>query len=1134
MTFFFVLQSFTDVNDCKVTVNVKNASIEEILWKIKEQTKLEFVYVTEDLKPYKGISLNVTDKPLKSVLDGLFKNTNLKYSVSNDVIVIARKTSNVHSTPSEGTETTQYIVGKVKDSQGIPLPGAYVVVKGTNDYYYTDVDGNFKIESSKVNPQSLLQVSYIGMRPQELPVGNSSKLNIILADMSEQIEEVMVVAYGVVRKEAYTGSAQVIKGDQIMGEASPLTAEKALQGYVAGVRVTQTDGQPGAKATIQIRGIGSINGNLEPLYVIDGVPMVSGDMSQLISSNVMTALNPDDIESMTVLKDAAATSLYGSRAANGVVIITTKQGKAGKTIFNVDYEHGWTKTAMKHELFGEYLNGTEYTQYALEGLKNRYLYDRKALPGQASYVAGNTEMNEAALNYAYSNLNSKAKVIHPDDTFDGTFNYATADRSKYLTNARNTDWAKQLFKAGKEDRVNVSARGGDDKMKFFTSLGYFNQVGLLPSSSFERYTGKINIDNKVSDIFNFSINESIAYTDQSGTSSGGYYSNPIWGVKNLNPTAPVFASEGVYYRYPGFITKIPNYVKNVQEEVKKSQNFRSISNLTLNLNFTKWLSFRSVNGLDYINLIERSEAGIDSHDGRNENGDLAEVFTKIIDITTSNTLNFNKAFNKHRVSAVLGYEAKKNHYKYFYGEGTGYISDNFLELDNAAQAVEVGGSYTDDRLVSYLAKGDYSYSDKYYFSASYRMDGSSRLAKDERWGNFYAVSAAWDLSKEGFLAGNENINNLRLKTSYGTTGNLPTGLYQSQALFSFTRKYNGDPVFFLSSVGNPKLTWEHSYTLNFGIDYSLFNSRLQGSIEYYNKITDNLLNNAAVSANTGFSSILVNEGKLANNGVELTINSRNIVSGGFTWNTDFNISWMKATVKKLNDDIISAPLIFREGENLFSFYAREWAGVDSQTGQPLWYVNNYGPDGKTPDGGRETTSDVSKANRVVLSKSYPSLYGGLTNRFSFKGIEVSFLFTFTLGGHMYHNLDRLNADGKYIGTYNPTKRALDGVWQSPGDDASKPLIIYGNPYMPETQSSRYILSTDHLRLKNLSVSYNLPKKFINKFKISNCKIFFNGTDLITFYKYDDINPEVSYSGYTNAGSRYPALKSFRLGLNIQF
>lgn len=1133
-TFFVVLQSFTDINDCKVTVNVKNASIEEILWKIKDQTKIEFVYVTEDLKPYKGITLNVSNKSLKSVLDGLLKNTNLKYSVSSNVIVISRKTSNNVASSEQVSDSKQYIVGKVKDSHGEPLPGAYVVVKGTNNNYYTDVDGNFKIEASKVNSQSVLQVTYIGMRAYELPIGNNNKLNIVLEDMSEQINEVMVVAYGVVRKEAYTGSAQVIKGEQIMKEASPLSAEKALQGYVAGVRVTQTDGQPGAKATIQIRGIGSINGNLEPLYVIDGVPMISGDMSQLISSNVMTALNPDDIESMTVLKDAAATSLYGSRAANGVVIITTKQGKSGKTVFNVDYEHGWTKTAMKHELFGEYLNGTEYTQYALEGLKNRYLYDRNALPGQSNYIAGNTELNEAAMNYAYSNLNSKAKVIHPDDTFDGKFNYSTADRGKYLTNARNTDWAKELFKAGKEDRVNVSARGGNDKLKFFTSLGYFNQVGLLPSSNFERYTGKINLDNKVSDFFNFSFNEAISYTDQSGTSSGGYYSNPIWGVKNLNPTAPVYASEGVYYRYPGFITKIPNYVKNVQEEVKKSTNFRSISNLTLNFNFTKWLSFRSVNGLDYISLDERSEAGIDSHDGRNEKGDLAELFTKIEDITTSNTLNFNKSYNKHRVSAILGYEAKRNHYKYFYGEGTGFISDNFLELDNAALASAVGGSYTDDRLVSYFAKADYSYNDKYYVSASYRRDGSSRLAKDERWGDFYAVSAAWDLSKEGFLSGNDNINNLRLRTSYGTTGNLPTGLYESQALFSFSNKYNGDPVFFLSNVGNPKLTWEHSYTWNFGIDYSFFNSRLQGSLEYYNKITDNLLNDASVSANTGFSSILVNEGKLENNGVELTISSRNIDSGDFSWNTDFNISWMKAKVKKLNDDYISSPLIFREGEDLFSFYAREWAGVDPQTGQPLWYVNKYGEDGKTPDGGRETTSDVSKANQVVLSKSYPSLYGGITNRFSYKGIEVSFLFTFTLGGHLYHNLDRLNADGKYIGTYNPTKRALDGIWQNPGDNASKPLVIYGNPYMPETRSSRYILSTDHLRLKNLSVSYNLPKKLISKLKITNCKIFFNGTDILTFYKYDDINPEVSYSGYTNAGSRYPALKSFRLGLNIQF
>jgi TonB-linked SusC/RagA family outer membrane protein len=1127
----FMLQSFITIDDTKVTINVKNVSIEQVLWKLKEQTKIEFVYGTDDLKAYKNVSLNMVNKSLKSVLDNLFTGTDLKYEISKDVIVITKRA------PEEirkSGDNKKFIKGTVKDSSGEPLPGASILIVGTTLNYFTDIDGKFQIESDKVNPQSILRVTYIGMKSDESALGARRELNIVLNDMAQQIGEVMVVAYGVVKKEAYTGSASVVKGEQIMKEASPLSAEKALQGYVAGVRVTQTDGQPGAKATIQIRGIGSINGNLEPLYVIDGVPMVSGDVSQLISSNVMTALNPDDIESMTVLKDAAATSLYGSRAANGVIIITTKQGKAGKTIFSVDYEHGWTKTAMRHELFGEYLNGKQYTEYALEGLKNRYLYDRKALPGQANYVSGNSALQEEAMNYAYSNLNSKAKVIHPDDKLDGTFKYSTADRDKYMSNARNTDWARELFKSGKEDKLNLSARGGNDKMKFFTSLGYYSQVGLLPSSRFERYTGKISIDNTVSDFFSFSINESVAYTDQSGTSSGGYYSNPIWGIKNLNPTAPVSLESGEFYKYPGFSSKIPNYVKNVQEEVKKSTNFRSITNLTATANITKWLTFRTVNGLDYINLAERSEAGIDSHDGRNEKGDLAELFTKILDMTTSNTFSFNKSFAKHKISAVMGYEAKKYHYKYFYGEGTGFISDKFLELDNAAQAIAVGGSFNDDRLVSYFVKGDYNYNDRYYFSLSYRRDGSSRLAQEERWGNFYAVSGAWDLTKSSFIKNIKWINSMRLKSSYGTTGNLPTNLYASQSLFSFSNRYNGDPVFFLSNVGNPKLTWEHSYTFNIGVDFSLLNARLQGGLEYYNKITDNLLNNAAVSANTGFSSILVNEGKLANNGVELSLASRNIVKNDFKWSTDLNISWMSAKVKDLANDVISSPLIFREGENLFSFYGREWAGVNKETGEPMWYVNEYEADGKTPKKERTTTNDPAKANQVILTKAYPNLYGGITNRFSYKGIELSFLFTFTLGGHMYHNLDRNSADGKYIGTYNPTKRALEGVWRQPGDDASKPLVIYGNPYLPETLSDRYILSTDHLRLKNLTISYNLPKNFVKKMKLANCKIYFNGTDLFTLFKYNDINPEVSYSGYTNAGSRYPALKSFRLGVNLQF
>lgn len=1122
------LQSFISIEKERVTLKVENSTIEQVLWKLKDLTKIEFVYSNEDIAPYKNINLNVKDKPLNLVLNDLFKGTALKYEVTNDVIIISKTNAGKKEQPGKTVVT-----GVVTDTGKEPLPGVSVFIQGTDKVAFTDIDGKYSITLEDA-PATTLTFSYMGMKTQDIPVGSKTRLNVTLEDEMEQIDEVMVVAYGTVKKEAYTGSAQVVKGDQVMREAAPLSAEKALQGYVAGVRITQTDGQPGAKATVQIRGIGSINGNLEPLYVIDGVPMVTGDKSQVMSSNVLSALNPNDIESMTVLKDAAATSLYGSRAANGVIIITTKQGKAGKTTFSVDYEHGFTSTAMPHELFGLYLSGKDYTEYALEGLKNRYLYDRKALPGQPNYDSGNGAIQEDAMRYAYQNLNSKAKILHPDDKLDGKFNYATADMSRYLTHARNTDWANELFKGGHEDKVNVSARGGNEKIRFFSSLGYFNQVGLVPSSEFERFTGKVSVENKATDFLTFSLNESISYTDQSGTSSGGYYSNPIWGMRNLNPTAPVYDNNGGYFRYPGFSTKIPNYVKNVQEQVKESQNFRSITNLNITVNLTKWLTFRSVNGLDYINLLESAVNGIDSHDGRNEKGTVGEYYSKMMDLTTSNTLTFDKGFGKHKLNALLGYEAKKYHFKYFGAEGSGFISDDYLELDNAATASGVGGAFSDDRLVSYFLKGDYNYDDKYYFSASYRRDGSSRLAQNQRWGNFYAFSAAWDMARESFIKKIKWINSLRLKTSYGTTGNLPEGYYESQALFSLSNKYNENPVFYLKSMGNPLLTWEHSYTWNIGIDFSLLNYRLSGTLEYYNKITDNLLNNATVSVNTGFSSILVNEGKLANNGVELTLSSRNLVKKHFTWSTDLNISWMRAIVKELPDDVISSPRIFREGEHLYSFYAREWAGVDPQTGQPLWYVNKYGADGKTPVKDGSVTSKASEANQVILGKAYPDIYGGITNRFSFYGFDVSFLLTFTLGGHMYHSLDTRTADGYYIGTYNPTYRGASGYWRQPGDEASRPMVIYNNPYQPTTVSDRYILSTDHLRLKNFTVAYNLPQNFVKKMRMQNAKVYFNGTDLLTFYKHKDINPEASYTGNTNAGSRYPAMKSFRLGINIQF
>lgn len=1128
-----ILQSFINIKEQKITIKLNNVTIEQFLWKVKEKTNLEFIYSNQDIEKCKPVNVDVTNKPLNLLLDEVLINAGLSYTVSNDAIVISKTKAVNTLVTSSVKQKIKTIEGLVTDLSKNPLPGVTVFVKNSKLGTATDMDGRFKLNISD-DSQNILVFSFIGMRTQQVDIGDKTQFNILMEDLTEQIDEVMVVAYGTVKKEAFTGSASIVRGDEVIKESSPLSVEKALQGYVAGVRITQTDGQPGAKATVQIRGIGSINGNIEPLYVIDGVPMLSGDKSQLISSNVMTAINPDDIESMTVLKDAAATSLYGSRAANGVIIISTKKGKTGKTVFNADYEHGWVTTAMPNELYNLYMNGKEYTEYALEGLTNRYLYDRGALPGLSNYNSSNSSIITDAKNYALANLNKKAKIIHPDDNLDGAFNYNTADYSKYLSNPRNTDWAKELFDTGREEKANISARGGSNKLKFFSSLGYYKQVGLLPSSSFERFTGKVNLDHTVNDFISFNIDETIANTDQSGTSSGNYYSNPIWGVKNLNPTAPVFLSDGSYFRYPGFSTKIPNYVKNIKEQVKESSNFRSLTNATLTVKFSDWLNFKSVNGIDYMFMTERSKSGIDSHDGRNEKGTLADIFTKLSDFTTSNTLNFNKSFKEHLITALIGYEARSYKSNYFYAEGSGFISDNFLYLDNAALASGVGGSVNEDRLVSFLTKADYNYKGKYYFSGSLRRDGSSRLAESVRWGNFYALSGAWNISREKFLKDSKWINNLRLKVSFGTTGNLPGGYYESQSLFSLSNKYNGSPVFFLKNTGNPFLTWEHSYTWNAGLDFSIFNSRISGSIEYYNKLTDNLLNYASVSVNTGFSNLLVNEGKLRNSGFEFTISSKNIVNKNFKWSTDFNISTMKAIVEELPNDVFSSPRIFRQGEHLYSFYAREWAGVNSETGEPMWYKNVYGPDGKTPIKDGSKTSKIAEANQVVLCKAYPDFYGGIVNRFSYKNFELSFLATFTYGGNMFHNLNRLWADGRYIGVYNPSKNAAESVWKKPGDKAENPIVIFDNPYQPQEMSSRYIMSTDHIRIKNISFSYSLPKKMVERLKINNVKIYFNATDPLTFYDYNYINPEVSYTGQTNAGSRYPGIKSYRVGINIVF
>lgn len=1017
--------------------------------------------------------------------------------------------------------------GIVYGPDGEPLVGVTVMVKGKTTGAMTDLEGRFRIPVDNLS-NAVLVFTYVGMKSQEIKTEGKNNITVHLVDDHTQLDEVMVVAYGTTTREAFTGSAVSVKSDKITeAAASKTSAVEALHGNVAGVRFSNTSGQPGDLSSIQIRGIGSINESTAPLYVVDGVTM----------SASLNMLNPEDIESMTVLKDAAATSLYGNRASNGVIIITTKKGNAGRTKVSVNYEHAWSSQSMPRSLKGFYMSGSEMTDYAMEALKNRYLYNNQALPWQSAYDPSNTAIYDAARDYALKNLHSAAKIMHPDDRLDGSFDYSTADLNKYLTNPRNSDWADAVFRTGEENKVNLTATGGSERLNFYASLGYLNQEGIVIGSEYDRYTGRVSVNGKFGKFIDFTVGESVGYSIKNEQTDGGYNANAIDGMRWLNPTMPVYLDDGSLNLTPGYYNNTPNYIYSLEHMSFTYKALSSISNIDVTVRFCDWLYFHTVNGID-INYIQEKQVWDPlSVDGAATNGFIWQYSSVYHKMTTSNTLNFKKGFGDHNLQALAGYEAMKYTYDNFEGSGQEFAYADKMYLGNAATPASVGGYEGSDRMVSIMAKADYNYATRYYLSASYRRDGTSRFIAKNRWGNFWSVSGAWTISKENFLAATRGwLNSLRLKLSYGTNGNQPSGYFNNLNLFNVAARHNLQPALMASKLGNPNLSWENSYTWNAGIDFNVLDSRLSGSVEYYNRKTTDLIDWTNISYLTGWTSFIVNDGKLRNTGVEITLNSRNISTPDFQWTTDFNISYMRAKVEELKGGSrISHPYITQEGENLYSFYTREWAGVDPATGQGTWKLNKKDENGVVIDS-EGLTHNVQEADRVVVGKGYPDWFGGLTNTFSYKGFELSFLLTFTLGGDMWDNTHyETVTDGERLGTQNFRRDSGQNYWTKPGDVAENPIVIANNPLLSSSSTStRRLLSSDHLRLKTLTFGYSLPEKWINRIGVRGARIYLNANDVLTFSKCKYIDPEVGLNGASKSPSNYPMLKSWRIGIKLDF
>jgi TonB-linked SusC/RagA family outer membrane protein len=987
----------------------------------------------------------------------------------------------------------------ISEEDGLPVVGASILVKGTTVGTVTDMDGKFTLSNVPSSAKTLV-VSFIGMATQE--VGIKSNLQISLKADTEVLDEVMVVAYGTARKASFTGSASVMKAGEISTQKESLV--KSLEGKVAGVRVGGSTGDPGSDQKILIRGIGSINGSTQPLYVVDGVPVVNDDMSSgLKSQSVLSSINPDDIASMTILKDAAAASLYGSRAANGVVIITTKQGKEGKTRVSYDMETGWTNMAVRNQY--NMMNAKDTKDYYWHAIKN-YFIEYAGMDEAAAASAANEEVPGWFYNY---NSNT------------------------------NTDWKKEVYKNGLNTNHQVAINGGNEKTRFYTSFGYNKVKGIVKGSEFERYSGRLNLDHKVTNWLRVSAKQMISFSstegfrDQNDQAQGFGTTSPLSIMFSMDPTAPVKLEDGSYNPNASFSSKIsnPNLMlgqkTGPRAETVASDLMRSMTNfeaeVTLPYNFTA----RTVLGYDYMNNKEREFWAPESVNGESLGGLGTRYDYTNKTLTSSTTLNYRNSFDRHNVNALVGYEVEDRSLNYLYASAKSYATDKLPDLANG-QSYSTSSNVYEAAIMSYFGNINYDFDNKYYLSASFRRDGSSRLAADNRWANFWSVSGAWRLSGESFLQDNPLFTDLKLRVSYGTNGNLPGDYFGYMDTYSTNGGYGSSPAIYWGNAGNANLGWEKSKNFNVGVDWNLYN-RVNLTVEYYSKLTTDLLFQTPTSYVTGFSSQWQNLGKMKNQGLEFTISSQNVVTENFTWTTDLNLTRQSIKIKELPDgaDVQYGDgnmYLLREGESMHSFYLPEYIGVNSETGLGEFWID---PD----DHSKGVTNYYSKAGKGIVGKAVPDWMGGMTNRFTYKNFDLSFMISFQTGASLfdYPGYFLTYSDGVRIGSFNMTADVAGNYWTKPGDKVDNPKPIYNNPYRSDRFSSRTIRSTDNIRMRDITFGYKIPvsKKYIN-----NLRVYFKATNPFLIYcATKDIDPDVDINGYRQTDT--PPTKAFMFGLNFE-
>lgn len=1031
------------------------------------------------------------------------------------------------------TAQTQKVTGVViSEEDGQPVIGASVLVKGTQIGTITGVDGDFTLPNVPSSAKTLL-ISYVGMQTQEVAVAPS--LRVILKSDSEILDEVTVIAYGTAKKNSLTGSVATIKSSDM--EKLPVTSfEKALQGLSPGLQIASVSGQPGSSTQVRIRGIGSMSASSTPLYVIDGVAIEAANLSEVAntskygtSANPLSNLNPNDIESITILKDASAASLYGSRAANGVILITTKQGKKGQA--KVSFKAQMSSSKLPSGGY-DLMNASEHYALYYGGFYNNNI--AKGMSSEEASAAANKSTQSMYGRNPYN-------VANPLD--------ASGDLTSGAQLMIDTDWLDEVFRTGMSQEYDISVNGGNEKSKYFISMGYMNQEGIVIGSDFERYSGRTNVSTEIKPWFSMGINSTFSLAKQNTPVGGGGGASPLTNGIFLPNAVPVYDLDENFqmqydengkplYNFKNPIFQDMNVISFAQTDKYATNTYRVLVNPYVDFNFygVHWKTSLSY---DYINLDETQWYNAEHGNGKAAQGRLYKyaIWNNTFGLTSTLNYNFNIK-EDHHFSVLAGYEIYNKEYKRTYAQGTKFPIGGLTELNVAATPQEVGSVTDKERMLSYFGRLNYDYQNKYFASFSIRSDGSSRFAPGHRYGTFWSVGLNWRISEENFMKDITWLDDLKLRASYGTSGNKTSDyLYGYQAFYEGGANYNGESGFRHSQLANPDLSWEKSKNFNVGLDFAVLNSRLHGSIDYYIKNSDELLLEKPLAGSTGLDIIMSNLGGMRNSGIEVDLHSLNIQAGDFNWGTDFNISFNKNEITSYPEEQeVVGTKVRTVGYSLYEFYMQEWAGVDKETGAPLWY-KDVKDDKGNPTGERTTTSTYSTADKYKLGSALPNVFGGLNNTFTFKGLDLSFLFTYSFGGKIYdaYEANLLN-DGNNNG-YQAIKDQAN-YWTKENPNAPNPAFLPNNTSSSHSTSSRYLHDADFIKFKNINLGYTLPKKWTQKIQLETVR-FFGSLENICVWNLDGSfkGYDVELGGVTgvlDGAGTVPLPRTILFGINVGF